>query len=231
MAESLFTRFWNVLKPPPAVPKPDATSLAQRRRQRRLVRIAFGVILLAAAGAWIYNYIASAPQRADVVFQAGMKLMSPGTYAAAIAQFNKAIEIWPQSGEAYLERGVAHRYLGETEQALADFDKAIDVNPNLARAYSARGGIYRARGDVKRALEDFTKSISIQSNVDAYFERGQTYEALGQHQKAIDDYNSAIAELPEAPYVYRARSLARRNLGDTAGYEADRDKARNFERR
>jgi len=182
-----------------------------------------------AAGAGVYNYIGSAAQRAEVEYQAGMKLMGPGTYAKAIASFTRAIEIWPQLGEAYLERGVAHRYLNETEQAMADFDKAIDVNPNLARAYSARGRVYRERGDIKRALEDFTKSISLDSNVDAHYERGQTYETLGQHQKAIDDYDQAIARLPDAPHVYRARALAKRNLGDIAGYEADRDTAKRFE--
>jgi tetratricopeptide (TPR) repeat protein len=179
----------------------------------------------------VYNYISSAPQRADVVFQAGMKLMSPKSYPDAIAQFTKAIEIYPQLGEAYLERGVAHRYLGETELAFADFDRAIDVNPNLAHAYTARGSAYRARGDVKRALDDFTKSIAIEPNLDAYYERGQTYESLGEHQKAIDDYDQAIAQMRDAPHVYRARSLARRNLGDIAGYEADRDHARSVERR
>jgi tetratricopeptide (TPR) repeat protein len=176
----------------------------------------------------VYFYIASAQDRADARFRAAMKVMRPGSYGDAIKLFTQAVGIWSLP-DAYLERGVAQHYLGEDAPALADFDKAIELNPNLARAYSARGSIYRSRGDFKRALEEFNKSINIESNIDAYYERGQTYESLGEHQKAIDDYDKAVVELNDAPYVYRARSLAKRNLGDVAGYEADRDKAKNLE--
>src|SRR5258706_11784309 len=112
MAEPIFTRIWNALKPPPAVSKPDAASFQQRRRQRRLVWTTIGVFATGGVAAWVYNYNSSAPQRADVVFQAGMKLMAPRTYPDAIGRFTKAIDIWPQLGEAYLQRGIAHRYLG-----------------------------------------------------------------------------------------------------------------------
>ena len=57
------------------------------------------------------------------------------------------------------------------------------------------------------------------------------YESLGQHQKAIEDYDKAVQESPDSPAVYRARSMARRNIGDQAGYEADRDKANSIDDR
>ena len=231
MARSVFSHWWDAVKPPPAVTRPGTVKKEFTARQKRLLYSTAAVLLAGGAGWAAYAYVASAPQRADKEYQAGMTLMATGKYQDAIAEFTRAVGIWPQHAGAYLERGVSRRYLNQNDLALADFDQAVRLNPNLARAYTARGFIYRERGDVQGALAQFSKSIEVSPNVDAYFERGQTYENLGEHQKAIDDYNSAIHELPNAPYVYRARSLSRRELGDQAGFEADQQMAASLEHR
>src|SRR5271165_446011 len=83
MLPSAFTRFWNTVNPPPsrnwpAPPKPSEKVLEMRRRQRRLITITFAAVAAMGAGAWAYTYIASAPERADMEFQEGMKFMGPG---------------------------------------------------------------------------------------------------------------------------------------------------------
>jgi tetratricopeptide (TPR) repeat protein len=212
----------------PSAPPKKARFTKKQKRLLVMTAIALAVV----GGSWsLYAYIAGAQERGEEQFRNAMKLMKPGNYEAAIAGFTKAIETWPQLAEAYLQRGVAQHTLGHDDEALADFERAADLNPNLARAYTARGSIYRARGDVKRAMVEFTKSISIKPNTDAFYERGQSYESLGEHQKAIEDYDRAIAEMPDAPFIYQARALAKRNLGDQAGYEADRDAGDRLEHR
>jgi tetratricopeptide (TPR) repeat protein len=202
-----------------------------RPKQKRLLRYALVFVLLAGVGSAVYAYISTAPQRAENQFHNAMKLMKPGHYEEAIAGFSRAVRTWPELADAYFERGNAYHVLGRDDEALADFEKATDVNPNLALAYAALGSIYRDRKDYKHAMEAYTKSIDSKPNVDVYFERGQTYESLGEHQKAVDDFDRAILEMPLSPEVYRSRAAARRNLGDQAGYEADRDTARRMERR
>ncbi|MGH9559188.1 MAG: tetratricopeptide repeat protein [Bryobacteraceae bacterium] len=229
MARSIFGRVWDATKPPPAVNAPSKPRRRLNPKQKRLFAIAASVLILA-GGSWsVYAYIAAAPERAQTEFDAGMKLMTPGTYPKAVARFTRAIEIWPTLAKAYLERGIAHKALNETDLALSDFDRAIDRDPDLAAAYNQRGTIFLERDDLKRAEQEFTKSIATQPSVDAYIQRARTYESLGEHQKAIDDFNEAIARMPDSPDVYRARSIARRNLGDQAGYVADRDTARGIE--
>jgi tetratricopeptide (TPR) repeat protein len=228
MAESILSRFWNAVRPPPAVHRAGDEKKKLTPKQTLLLRIGIGVGALALIGVGVYFYIMGAQERADTRFQEGIKVMRPGSYGDSIKMFTQSIGMWARA-DAYLERGIAHHYLGEDDPALEDFNQAIDLNPDLARAYSARGSIFRSRGDFKHALDEFSRSIGIESNVDALFERGQTYESLGEHQKAIDDYDKAVLQISDAPYVYRARSLAKRNLGDTAGYEADRDKAKSLE--
>jgi len=185
--------------------------------------------LLAAAGGAYYliavTYAKSAPQRAETQYRLGMSLAKPGTYQEAAVRFSDAIRIRPEFPEAYLQRGIAHQALGEADAALADFDRAVALEPKLAEAHSARGGLLRDKGNVQLAIEAFTASIKIQPTLDAYFQRGQTYESLGQHQKAIDDYDQAIDLMSNAPYIYRARALAKSRLGDVEGAEADRASA------
>lgn len=196
--------------------------------QRRLLILAGAIVVAAGLGIGLYFYISGAPQRAQTQYEAAMKRMEPGHYQEAVAQFTTAIGIY-ELAPAYMERGVAHHFLNENDQAVADLEKAAAMDPNMARAYSVLGSIYRDRGDSKRAVEQYTKSIEISSNVDALFERGQLYESLGQHQKAIDDFTSAIDLIRDAPYIYRARALAKAAVGDAAGADADRDQARSIE--
>jgi tetratricopeptide (TPR) repeat protein len=229
MEPTLLSRFWNAVKPPPSAQPEAEEHLSLTPKQKQLLRIAAGVVAAGAIGTFVYLYIGGAQDRAIVKFQAGMRAMRPGSYDESIKLLTQSITIW-STPDAYLERGAAHHYLGEDDQAVTDFTKALELNPNLPRAFSGRGTIYRARGNFKGALEEFNRSLAIEPNVDAYYERGEIFEALGDHQKAIADYDKAVQELVGAPYVYRARSIAKRNIGDMAGYEADRDKAKDLEK-
>jgi tetratricopeptide (TPR) repeat protein len=231
MAESVLARLWNAVKPPPPIRSQEAESRQLTPRQKRLLRVAAGAVVLGAAAWGVSNYVISEPQRANQDFQEGMRLMQPATYSQAIPHFDRALQKTPELAAAYLNRGIAYRYLNRNDQALGDFDAALRINPNLSRAYSERGSIFRQRGEANRAIEEFTRALGIEESLDAYYERGQTYESLGEHQKAIADFDSAIAWMRNSPEVYRARSLARRNIGDIAGYEADRDQANTFEQR
>ena len=190
----------------------------------QITLIATGLLVVAGAAYYVISsaYLATAPRRAEAQYQLGMTLAKPGTYAQAATAFGNAIRIRPDFSEAYLELGNTLQAQGETDAALADFDQAVALNPGLAEAHNARGMILRDRGDIKSAIEAFTASLKIQPTVDAYYQRGQTYESLGQHQKAIDDYGKAIELMTNSPYIYRARALAKRNLGDLEGAETDR---------
>jgi tetratricopeptide (TPR) repeat protein len=229
MPESGPTRLWDRIMPPPPPGHPQAVPRRKLQpKQKRLIYAATAFIVLAGASLAAYSYVSGAPDRAETAYKDGMRSMQPGKYPAAITELTRSIQIYPLP-KAYMERGNAHRFLGEMDPAIADFEKAVDLDPSLAPAYTSLGSIYRDRGDRQRALDEYSKSIAIARNVDALYERGEMYEAAGEHQKAIDDFTSAIDGMRDAPYMYRARALARRNLGDTAGYEADRDYARAIE--
>lgn len=229
MSESAFTRFWNSVKPPVDNRPGSGKEMELRRRQRRLITITVAVIALFCVGGGVYYYISNAPVRADKEYQLGMSFMEPGKYPEAITHFTRAIGITGQLPNAYLERGNAERILGQADAALADYETAADMSPSLAPAHNGIAIIYIERHDQRHALEELNKSIALQPTVEAFYQRGQILEAQGDHKKAIEDYDRAIAEERDAPYMYRARALAKANLGDEEGAHQDRQLATEIE--
>lgn len=226
--ESFFTR-WRKAVRSPERETPNAALLAHRRRQRKLIYGALGMICLLGVGGYVYSYVASAPDRARAEAAWGVRQMGPGNYEEAIRHFDRAIGIWPEFAEAYMNRGVAKHNVSQRLPALADLDKALDLDPGLALAYSERGQIYLENGDGQRAVREFSKSLNAKATLDGYYQRAEAYEKLGEHQKAILDFDAAIGEFREAPYAYRARAVAKRNLGDREGADADDEKAQRIE--
>lgn len=48
----------------------------------------------------------------------------------AIADYDKAIELYPVYAAAYNNRGVAYEKLGQRDTAIADFRKALELDPS-----------------------------------------------------------------------------------------------------
>jgi tetratricopeptide (TPR) repeat protein len=219
-------RLWDAIRPPAAVPthrKPLSTS------QRRLLWISI-VAIVPLAGAWFaYDYISNAPLRANREFEAGMARLGPNDFAGAIQHFTAALKI-AETSDSYFQRGNAHKNLGHFDQALADWSRAIELDPNQAGAYTARGAYYQSENQAAKALADFERSLQLNPTVDGYFQRGQLYAVLGQFDRAIEDYDRAIAERRDAPWIYLARSTAKRALGDQNGYRRDQERAAELQR-
>ena len=227
MRRSFLRRAWKAVQPPPPLPARRRLN----RAQRRLIR-ATSIVLALSAGAWaIYAYIASAPDRAASHYRQGMKLLGPGDFQGAAAQFTTAIAVFPDYAGAYLGRGKARQAAGQSNAALADFAKAIAIDPTLELAYTSRGIIERLQGDNQKALANFTRSVHLRPTSDAYYQRGLTYQALDQPKPALADYDAAVTFDPSAPSIYRARAKARRDLGDLAGAREDQATAQSLEQK
>ena len=81
-------------------------------------------------------------------------------FDAAIADFNKAIEMSPRNARAYLGRGIALAYQRQFSMAIADLNRAIDLDPKAPNAYNIRGMIYTQIGN-PRAIADFQKACDM----------------------------------------------------------------------
>jgi len=229
--ESPFRRWLNAIRPIPSARTYTKAELAQKRKQKILLRTTIGLLVIAAGGWYAYDHISRAPERARAVLDQGMRQMSPGKYQDAIPFFDRALAIYPEYAEAHLYLGIAEHNLQHLDSALIDLDKAADLNPNLVRVYDERGRIYEERGDTAKAIEQFSKSIASKPSTDAYYARALAYEKLGDHQKALADFDNAIVEMRDSPYAYRARALTKDALGDAEGAKQDRETAQSIDHR
>ena len=95
MARSVYTRVWDAVKPPPSATAPGSANKKLTAKQKRLLYATLAVVVLGVIAWPVYAFIASARQRADKEYQAGMKLLGPGKYRDANLHFTRAIEIRP----------------------------------------------------------------------------------------------------------------------------------------
>lgn len=87
--------------------------------------------------------------------------LSKGDLEAALADYNKAVELKADNPDLYVSRGRAYFNLKSYELSVKDFDKAIELNPKTAIAFIDRGRSYEKLGDRQKALADYKKALEL----------------------------------------------------------------------
>jgi tetratricopeptide (TPR) repeat protein len=101
------------------------------------------------------------PSKAAVYYNRANAHDDKKNYPAAIADYDKAIEIKPDLQTAYYNRGRALRISGQPELAIASYNKALELDPKDANSFSNRGHAYRDVGDNDKAIADFRSALAI----------------------------------------------------------------------
>src|SRR5690606_2463419 len=115
-------------------------------------------------------------------------------YAAAIADFTRAVEANPKFIDAFLARGISNGELGNYDAAIADYNAALAIDPRSADAFNNRGDAYLKKGDAQRAIADLNRSIDLNPGLpEAYYTRGDAFQALGDDARALADLKRAMA--------------------------------------
>ncbi|MEM6503682.1 MAG: tetratricopeptide repeat protein, partial [Cyanobacteria bacterium P01_C01_bin.89] len=157
------------------------------------------------------------PNYADAYNNRGVALRAQGKLEAAIASYDRAIELNPNDAIAYTNRGNALYDQGKLEAAIASYDRAIELNPNDANAYTNRGVALRAQGKLEAAIADYNRALSfpdervgntqsthavMRNNLGfALQQQGKLEEAIEQYKKALaldPNYTKASTNLREA---------------------------------
>ncbi|NEQ39274.1 MAG: tetratricopeptide repeat protein [Okeania sp. SIO3I5] len=149
-------------------------------------------------------------------------------YVAALADFNKAIELKPDRALYYSNRGATYMKVGEKQKGIEDYDKAISLDPDSAhKYYNWRGNKLYSQRDYEAAIADFNKAIELKPDDASYYEdRGDAYFEIGEKQKGIKDYDKAISLDPESAYkYYNWRGVKLYRLEDYEAAIADYNKA------
>jgi tetratricopeptide (TPR) repeat protein len=119
-----------------------------RRRMRRLESLAATaglVVLLAVCGALYQSNVRY--QKVSQFMTRGAQLAKDGKDAAAVQQFEQALQIDPLNREAHVEAAASHSMLADHyDQAVSHYQKALKIKPDVS-VHVALGRLYLARGE------------------------------------------------------------------------------------
>ena len=174
------------------------------------------------------------------------KLLGRNAYAAAIADFDKALSVSPQDMDAYYYRATAKLTLGKVEvaagntehaqrlyhAAIQDYTQVIELTPENIEAHVFRsyakfkfGAVESAEGNTEHAQRLYHAAIVECNRAIALYRKNETALkaalAIATDAIAAIDFESAVEIRQGYAFPYHIRGLAKRALGQHAAAQAD----------
>lgn len=142
-------------------------------------------------------------------------------FIAAIADFDKAVELDPNDLETYIDRGQSKIYSNDFEAAIKDFEfvlsrDSLTKQGQFALSYLANIAYKEAK--FKSSIAYYDRLILLSANdPELYFNRASCKGMLRNIQGAIKDYDKAIELKPGYKEAYANRGVEKINLLTTKG--------------
>ncbi|MFE4107544.1 tetratricopeptide repeat protein [Almyronema epifaneia] len=140
--------------------------------------------------------LAFLPENAAIWSNRGNIKVSQNQLEAAIADFDRAIELAPHSSDPYLNRGAAYEGLGEWSKAIADYNTLLSLDANDAAAYNNRANAEAGLGQWDKAIADYQTATELAPQFAfaranyalALYQTGNSSEALHQLRSLVRKY-------------------------------------------
>lgn len=171
--------------------------------------------------------VALDPGNPDALNNRGVLKQSKGDAAGALADYSAAIATNGLLASAYINRASLLIEMKRSSEALKDLDNYILLVADNPDVYNLRGRIYLAQGKRELAAADFNRALFLApGNRDAFLNLGSLYITSRDYSRAEDVISRVLAVNPDDAEAYLLRSKARDGLGNTAGAQADRARAK-----
>jgi tetratricopeptide (TPR) repeat protein/predicted aspartyl protease len=145
------------------------------------------------------DQFADTPTDAAGYIRRGEASMSRRDYAAALTDFDKAVQLDPKTPRNFVERARARIALRQPVFAMNDFNAALAINPAAPGALIGRGQLYLISRDLPHAQADFDAAVKADPNL--VMTVGQIYANAGRFQPAIADYDAWISAHADAEHI------------------------------
>lgn len=108
---------------------------------------------------------------------------------AAIANFNKALDLYPSHVEALIRKGVTYYDIDEIDEATDCFNKALLQEPNNFKALYNRGKLHLFNDNIEQAINDLDRATSLKpEHPGAHHFFGEALEKFGREDLAVIQY-------------------------------------------
>jgi tetratricopeptide (TPR) repeat protein len=169
------------------------------------------------------------PKNPDSLNNRGVIKEKKGDIAGALADYNAAIASNAMLASAYINRASLLIELKRTSEALKDLNNYILLVADNPEVYTLRGKIYLDQGKRELAAADFNRALFLApGDRDATLGLARLYIASKEYARAEETISGILAVNPDDAEAYLLRSKARDGLGNKAGAQADREKAKSI---
>ena len=193
------------------------------KRHRTTTALVAGVLVLAAGVVALTAHVAgdaaarrnldalrrSAPERTHRAFE-----LMESDPAAALAEFDRALEADPHSFEALLGKGRCLLREGRSREALQCFERAVAAAPHAADARRAYAATLLRLGLAEDATREFERVLAdAPRDLASHVDRWSALTLLGRHADALGAVASARPAFPGEPVLARLQVASLRALG------------------
>jgi tetratricopeptide (TPR) repeat protein len=163
---------------------------------------------------WCGAILGASPDEIDAIFLRALVQHRRGRRLAALASYERVLDLRPDHVGALNNRGVAFAGLERFTEALASYDAALAIEPDDAETLNNRGIALKELGRLAEALASYDRALAIQSDfVDALNNRGNVLHALGRSAEALTTFDRLLKIAPERPDVLNYRGVVLQALG------------------
>lgn len=137
----------------------------------------------------------------------------PSTQTAAIAAYQKVLELEPMHAAANINLGTL--YYNRQDFALAErhYRQAIEADPRYALAYFDLGNVLDETGRVQEAIQTYKSALVLAPTyADAHYNLALAYEKLREPRKALKHWQAYVKLDTSGPWSAHARSQIKRIL-------------------
>ena len=136
-------------------------------------------------------------------------LASTGQPAAAIGEFEKAIEIDPRNARAYNNLGNVLRATNRLDDAASAYTKSIQLAPRYPDPLNGLGALAVQRDRPAEALPLFDKAIALAPNYfEARLNKGIALQLSGDRAGAAREYQALLRDAGSRPEFAAERAAA-----------------------
>ena len=145
-------------------------------------------------------------KKARIPYNAGLDLVSRGSYLDAVNRFKEAIELDPQFTEAIYNLGVTYQKLNAHDRAIDQFELAAGMNPGDPDYYFAIGNSYFHMEQYPEAVSSFERALRLDKrHLKAQYALATTLEKSGQTSRAIKAWRRYLDMDNDSEWAERAR--------------------------
>lgn len=158
------------------------------------------------ADRWFSQVVQDTPNDADAWYLLGRTKYNENEFAAAIADFERALVLHPRYVEAENNRGLAWKELNDRDKAQSAFQAAIDwqgSTPLDEQPFLNQGTLLADESKFDQAITLLMKALSIApKNPSIHEELGKIYLALNKLSEAQSEIEQAIALAPDSSELH-----------------------------